>query len=169
MRIQNISNAQVGPKLTFKSVYRVENGYAPVIPCADIDNAHDNYPTQRLFENLSEDKKRTVALITAPGLGIYEPDLVLLDGKDDRDASAYKSFEAELSRPRKKIKKAARKSSGKIIDIDYYQALRNASIHVTQKNDMYKTYCKKAIVITMDQFTEILEKGFDAVVSKLKR
>ena len=160
MRTQSIINAPRVQKQTFGTVLRVENGYARIVPVADIDNAHDNGPTRDLFKQLSKEKKHTVAIIDAPT--IYKADLILMDGKDDIDASSYRNFETNWD---SKIRKSPDEP---LTDARYDKILRDVSMQHIRKNSMYEKYLKKAIVITMEQYKEIMKKGFDAVAEKLK-
>lgn len=168
MRIQNITNLQDGQNLAFKSVYRVENGIVST-PWAE---SPDNSKTQELYEKLNNGQKRTVAIIDKSfslkkdsfGATFY-PSLLLVDDKYGKEATLLKEIEDKFN-----ARKAnARKVTGALSEKDYLQAIRSASIYTAGKKCLYDESSKKTVVITMDQFREILEKGFDAVVSKLKR
>lgn len=168
MRIQNITNLQSWQKLNFTSVYRVENGTVST-PWAE---SPDDSKTQELYDRLNKGQKRAVAIIDKsfsikgnPSEVTYYPSLLLVDDKYGKEATRLKEIEDKFN-----AKKAnARKVTGSFSEKDYLQAIRNASIYTAGKKCLYDESSKKTVVITMAQFNEILEKGFEAVVSKLKR
>lgn len=146
MKVQNISNIQRNQHLAFKQVYRVEDGH-----------------TYSLFAKLQQEGKSPERFAIG-GLNDPRSSLILVDGKDDIDATSYKKS-LEL------IEQAGKKqlSDDKANGVDsYFSSLRFAKMDSDQKGALYAKYSKKTIVITAAQFQEILDKGFDAVASKLR-
>lgn len=147
MRLQSITNEQSGQKPAFKSVYRVGTDYAS-IPCASTINPYDNSATNELYKLLSADNGKNVTYIGAPT--IYQSDLVLLDDKYGKEASAYKALDASFT--------------NKLSD-------KQVAINKLRMQVMYEKFSKKAFVINTNLFNK-LNEIFDSIkigISKLKR
>lgn len=136
MRIQNISNAQAGQRLTFKSVFR----------------GNDNNNTDTLYKllQLDSENKNKIVLMQAPKAEF--PSLVLIDDEKGNEAKQFAKLKDEQTSKMLDIYSASEKElTAMLSDEDFmaaHQDLRDyrTILHSSKQDNGIKDFLKARVV-----------------------